>query len=128
MTGGEANTDTDLAEHRETTNIAMKERNPNCCSCWLKVKIRSCLVVVCWSDLGTGPARETGAAVSHDHGLLQSPRDTQTRAPPGHQHSLSHNLTHREQHREQGCVSFTYGKGGEDRGHLSRTSLWFEGI
>ena len=77
-------------EHRETTNIAVKERNPNCCFSRLKVKIRSCLVVVCWSDLGAGPARETGAAASHDHGLLQSPRDTQARAQPGHQHSLGH--------------------------------------
>ena len=79
-----------------------------------------------WGLVLPGGARETGAAVSHDHGLLQSPRDTQTRAPPGHQHSLSHNLTHRE----QGCVitSFTDGEGGDDRGHLFRPSLWFEGI
>ena len=64
----------------------------NCCSCRLKVKISSCLLTWGLVLLLRRERRERGAAGLHDQRLLQSPRDTQTRAPPGHQarlHSLS---------------------------------------
>ena len=59
--------------------------------------------------MGAGPAREPGAAVSHDQGLLQSPRDIQTRATPGHQATLSLSLSGTESNDLSGCLGRTPG-------------------